>query len=262
MSRIQKELIKLTNKLKLSKKSQEFLENLRVYLFSSGKNTDEIENIIDELENHLLEAEEDGKPIEKIIGNSPKEYMNDISNEMKIDNREWVKYIFIIVFGSFTFKIYSDLLAGNLSFSILEIVGHIIIGVVFFITVFSAFKYLSTTNHSLKIQALVFGGTAMLPLILFFGLIYLNRIIDTPLIEFGNIGSLIVGVIAALFIIGTSIWAKTWMLIIVFGLLILPDFLLNLTSLQYETQLFLSTMLTFGGIAIYLLIVTKLEKNK
>lgn len=250
------------SELKLSKRSQEFLENLRVYLFSSGKNSEEIEDIIDELASHLLEAEEDGKSIEKIIGNSPKEYMEKISNEMDIDSQVWIKYIMLIIFGSFTFEIFSDLLAGNLSYSVLEISGHIIISVIFIATILPAFKYLSTVNRPLKKQILIFGGLGFLPIVLFLGLIYLNRIISTPMINFGDTGSLIVGIIATIFILAASFWAKSWTLIIVIGLLILPDFFLALTSLQYETQLILSTIITFGGVAIYLLIIAKLEKNE
>lgn len=36
----------------LSAKSKKFLEDLRVYLFSSGKNEDETEEVIEELEVH------------------------------------------------------------------------------------------------------------------------------------------------------------------------------------------------------------------
>ena|SRR5690625_3616153 len=95
---------RLKNEYKLSEDSKEFLENLRVYLFSSGKNSEEIEEIeeiVEELQVHLSEAEKSGKPMEKIIGNSPKEYMEMISDEMVIDYRSWIKYIFLIIFGSF-----------------------------------------------------------------------------------------------------------------------------------------------------------------
>nr|AGS50312.1 hypothetical protein [uncultured bacterium Ele45G2]AIF26562.1 hypothetical protein [uncultured bacterium fosmid pJB45G2] len=262
MQSLQKEMRWLKNELQLSKKSQDFLENLRLYLFSSGKNPDEVEDIVGELEIHLSEAEKNGKSIEKIIGKSPKEYMKMVSNEMIIDYRTWFKYICIIVFGSFSFTVFPDLLAGNLSYSVLEIFGHIVIGAIFIASVFTGFKYISTVNQSIKKQGMVLVGIALLPIALFVGLIYLNRAIDTPVIHLGNTGSLIIGLITALFIIGVSIWAKTWTLIIIIALLTLPDYLLNLASLQYETKLIVSTIITFGGIAFYLLILSKLEKSK
>lgn len=252
----------LNNELQLSKESQNFLENLSGYLFSSGKNQEEINDIVNELEVHLLEAEKKGKPIEKVVGNSPKEYMKMISDEMVIDYRTWIKYICVIVFGSFSFSIFVDLWEGNLSYSVLDIIGYIVISGIFIASVFTGFKFIFTTNRSLKIQGLALAGIAVLPIVLFVGLIYLNRVIDTPIIHFGNKGSLAVGVIAALIIIGVSIWAKSWILIILMAFLILPDYLLKLTSLQQETQSILSVILTYGGIAISFWIWNKLEKNK
>lgn len=251
----------MKNELQLSKKSQDFLENLSVYLFSSGKRTDEIEDIVSELEVHLFEAEKEGKPIEKIIGKSPKEYMKMVSDEMEIDYRTWFKYICFIIFGSFSFSIFIDLWEGNLSYSILEIIGHIVIGAIFITSVFTGFKFISTTNRSLKIQGLILGCIVILPMALFFGLIYLNRAIDTPVIHFGNKGSLVIGMIAAIILIGVSIWAKSWTLIVIMAFLVLPDYLLNLTSMQEETQLILGIIITYGGIGSYLWILSRLEKS-
>lgn len=252
---------RLKNELRLSKRSQDFLKNLRVYLFSSGKHENEIEEIVNELEVHLLEAEKNGKSIEKIIGNSPKEYMEMISSEMTIDYPTWIKYIFIIILGSFAFTVFNDLLQGNLTYSILEIFGHIAIAAIFIIAVFTGFKKMSS-DQSFKIQAILLAGIAFLPMALFVGLIFLDRMIDTPVIQFGDMGSLIIGVITALFVIGVSIWAKSWVLIIILALLTLPDYLLTFTPLQYETQLILGMIVTFGGIGLYLWIVFKLENSK
>lgn len=247
--------------VKLSRKSKDFLEDLRLYLFSSGRKSDEIEEIVDELANHLSEAEDNGKSVEKVVGKSPKEYMESISNEMVVDYRTWIKYICLIILGSFSLSILPDLLEGNLSYSVLEIVGHILIGAIFIFLVFTGFKYISTTSKSLKWQGLILLAIAILPIALFVGLIYLDRIVGTPTVHFGNVGSLIIGVITVFFLIGMSIWAKTWILIMILALLTLPDYFLTLTPLKYETQLIISSLLTFGGIAIYLWISYKLAKR-
>ncbi|MFD2208202.1 HAAS domain-containing protein [Virgibacillus halophilus] len=252
----------MNNGWQLSHESKTFLENLRVYLFSNGKNPKEIEEITEELEIHLLEAEKDGKSIEKIIGKSPKEYMEMLSNEMVIDYRTWMKYICLIIFGSFSFTIFPDLLNGNLSYSILEIFGHILIGIIFIAAVLTGFKLTATTPQSVKKQTITLTLVMLLPIALFIGLIYLNRVIDTPVIQFGAAGSIIIGVITALLIIGMSFWAKTWTLLIIISLLTLPDYFLQLTHLQQGQQLLISTLITFGGVVIYLWLSAKLEKNK
>ena len=249
------------NEVKLSNKSKSFLENLRLYLFSSGKNSEEIEEIVGELKVHLSEAEKNGKSIEKIIGKSPKEYMEMVSKEMVIDYPTWIKYILLIIFGSFSLTIFPDVLKGELSYSVLEIVGHLVIGLIFITSIFIGFKYIATTKKSFKFQLVILFTINLLPIALFISLIYLNKSFDTPIIHFSHTGNLIIGVVTALFIIGMSLWAKTWILIIVVVLLTLPDYLLSFTTLNDGAQLMISPWITFGGFALYLWVTTKLNKK-
>lgn len=257
-----KEMKRLKNEVKLSEQSTTFIENLRIYLFSNGKNSEEIVEIIEELEDHLSEAEKRGKPIEKIIGKSPKEYMEMISNEMVIDYRTWFKYVLLIIIGTFSIIIMSDLSEGALSYSVLEIVGDIVITAIFIFSVLKGFKYISTMKQSLWKQMAILIPIVMLPVFLFLGLIFLNKAVDTPMIHFSNTASMIIGIMTLLFIIGMSLWAKTWILIIVVAFITLPNYLLTQTSLQYETQLILEPIIMCGGIGIYLWISTIFEKKK
>ena len=72
----------------LSKKSERFLVELRMYLISKGKVDEDMNSVIEELEDHLLQAEADGKSIETIVGNSPKAYMKSIGESMPLDLRQ------------------------------------------------------------------------------------------------------------------------------------------------------------------------------
>ena len=144
----------------------------------------------------------------------------------------------------------------------LEIVGYIIIPAIFIAAVSKGIKYISTINRFNVKQGVLIVGIALLPLVLFLGLTFLDRVIWTPTVHFDNIGTLIIGGITLLIVIGISIWAKTWILIIVTTLLILPDYFLNLTPLKHKAQLILSMIISFGGIAVYLWILSKLEKSK
>ncbi|WP_339216466.1 hypothetical protein [Ornithinibacillus sp. FSL M8-0202] len=235
----------------LSSKSKTFIEDLRVYLFSSGKKSKEIEAIIEELETHLIEAEKRGKPIEKIVGNSPKEYMQMIADEMKIDLRSWLKYIFIIIVGSLSFTIFKDALAGSLSYSILEIIGHIVIAGIFIVTLFLAFRYIASHYLSNLNQFLLLLIVTLVPIGLYVGLIFLNRSVETPVMEFGQTGTMIITGIMVLFIICLSIWAKTAILIAIVALLVLPDYLLSKTALDAEMQLIVSNIILIVGIGFY-----------
>lgn len=245
----------------LSAKSKKFLEDLRVYLFSSGKNEDETEEVIEELEVHLTEAEENGKPIEKIIGQTPKAYMEQLSNEMAIDYAAWFKYIPIIILGAFSFTIVGDLIQGELSYSLLSIFGHLFITFLFLVLVFWSFKYISVNSLSNSKQALIFFVLGLLPISMFVGLIYLDRAIETPIIHFGIVGTIMTAIITFVFVVGVSIWAKTWVLVILLTLLNLPEYLLGQTTIEETTQLIAGTAISYGGIAIYLLITMKRNKD-
>jgi len=252
----------MTEQREVSKQSKEFLENLRLYLFSSGKKSRDIEEIVEELEVHLYEAEQKGKPIEKIIGKSPKEYMEMVSDEMSLDYPSWIKYILLIVIGSFSFKILPDVLNGNLAYTVLEISGHIIIAAIFIASILIGFKHTSKTNPSVKKQIFILVPVMIIPMFLFLGLIYLNEAVDTPIIYFGNIASIIIGLLTVLFLIGFSIWAETWLFLFVLSLIIVPEHGLRLTTLAYETQLIISALIPVPGMAIYLWLSYRLKRNE
>ncbi|MDS9470729.1 HAAS domain-containing protein [Sporosarcina pasteurii] len=198
----------MNSKLELSNKSRNFLDNLRVYLFSSRKNLGEIEEVMNELEAHLFEAEQNGESIEKVIGKSPKEYMERLSNEMATDNKSWFKYIVLIISGLFSFTIFPDIINLNQSYSVMEIVGHIVFGFTFFFLAFVGLKYTSTMNQSMVKQAMVLLGIVLLLTALFFGLFSLNKVIDSPVIHLGTLGSIVIAVFIVLFFIGVYFWAK------------------------------------------------------
>ncbi len=72
----------------LSTESTRFLEDLKVYLLASGKNEQATNEIVLELEDHLIEAEADGKSVRSITGDSPAAYIQSISHEMAFDSNK------------------------------------------------------------------------------------------------------------------------------------------------------------------------------
>lgn len=249
------------NKKSLSQESKQFLENLRVYLFSSGKNWTETEEVIEELETHLIEAEENGKSTERIIGKSPKEYMESLSDEMTIDYRMWTKYIVLIMFGMLSIDILPDVLEGGLSYSLLMLLGNIAIGVIFLTSVLIIFKYIATHGTSTKMQLGIFFLISIVNIGMFVGLIYLDKAVTSPVIQFGTVASTIIGIVSVIFLIGMSIWSKTWILVVLVALLTLPDYILDFTSIAYENQLIISSLILFAGMAVYMWIVLKKENS-
>lgn len=244
----------------LSKKSHKFLEDLHAYLFANGKKFEEIKDITNELEMHLLEAEKNGKPIEKIVGNSPAEYMEMISEEMDMDVSGWFKYILLIIVGSFTFRVFSHVLKGELAYSVFEIVGHVANSILFIVLVFASMKFVAKRQISDTKAIIMLTPVMSIPVAVFVAILYFNDRIDSPMIHFGETGTWLVVTLSAILIIGMTLWAKTSILIVVLLLLVLPEYLLSFTSLQLEMQLLISLLITYGGIALYLWLVFRKEK--
>lgn len=247
-------------KWKISKESKEFIENLRVYLFSTGKNHDEIAEITEELEVHLAEAEKKGKPIEKIIGSSPKEYMEMLSKEMPTDYKTWIKYGLLFIFISLSFSFFPEMLKGSSSFSLFKILGDVAITTCFLGMLSVGFKYISISNK--KVQIIVLTLIPVLLLGMSLGLIYLDRTTESPMIHIGIMGSISIGIITVIFLVVLSVWLKSWVLILVMALLILPEYFLSFTPLSTEMQSMLGWFIFIAGVVVYLWILNRKEETE
>lgn len=246
----------------LSDQSRKFIDDLRLYLFSSGKNDHEINEIAEELEMHLIEAEMHGKSIEKIVGSSPKEYMINISNEMKTDYRQWAKYVPLIVISAMSFLILGDLLQGTLSYSILEIMGTVLFSLMFMGGVFIAFRYVASNQVSRLKEFLIMLLPIMISMIFFVVLIVVDSIYKTPVIDFNWFGSIVIGLIALSFVVLFSIWAKTAVMLVILIALHLPAFILSFTSFGEVPQLIIGMVITYILIGLYLFWELKKLKGK
>lgn len=237
---------------KLSKKSQLFLENLNVYLFSSGKDEGQINSIVDELEDHLMEAEAKGKTVDHIVGQSPKVYMKSLSQEMTTDFKTIYKYLFMIILGVLSYTVLIDAIQGPISYSLFELIGVILISLIMVLAISVVLKYIAANNVSKMKEFGLYYFMSWLSVALFVALIYVNDLMNTPILHFGEMGTVITVIITLLFLIGFSLWSKTWLLVIVLALLVIPDFLFKFIEIHTNIQFLLTSIIPFGGIAIYL----------
>ncbi|PQD97136.1 hypothetical protein CYL18_04485 [Pradoshia eiseniae] len=247
---------------KLSAKSTRFVEDLRVYLFSSGKKNEEIDDIIRELEDHLYEAESKGKSIEKIIGSSPKDYMLSLSDEMKTDYKGWAKYIPLLIVGPMSYLVFKDLLSGTLSYGILTIIGSIIFSILFFAGVMAALRYTASRQVSRKKEFFIFLLPAVLCMLFISGILLIDLLYPSPIIHFGVLGSSLIGILFLITIIIFSIWTKTAILPVTLLALYLPELALSKTSMSEMVQMVISMVITYMIIGTYLLIILRREKVK
>ncbi|QHS24210.1 hypothetical protein GWK91_15470 [Virgibacillus sp. MSP4-1] len=246
--------------MELSKRSQDFLDNLRLYLFSSGRNEHEIAEIISELDDHLREAEKDGKDVEHLIGQSPKEYMEQIAGEMPVDYKGWLKYIPILLLGVYAYLLLGNAVRGGVEYSLLKVIGDFTILIIVIVLFTGSFKYLASHKLSGTKEKILYFLLGCIPIGLFIGLNFLDKSVNTPVIVFNQLGNIMTISLCIVIFAGISIWSKTWVSIIVPALLYLPEVLLKLTPLNTELQLILSTVIMLGGLFLYFYLVNKFEK--
>ncbi|MCP3033318.1 hypothetical protein LF817_18490 [Halobacillus sp. A1] len=246
----------------LSKESQDFLENLRLYLVSSGKNESESEEIISELEDHLYEAEKSGKNVEDIVGRSPKDYMEQVAGEMTFDRKGIMKYGGIIIVLAFSYLLLGDVVRGGIELSLLEALGYPLIFISFTLLTAGLFRHLASSKKNKTKEWTLIGIVGMTPILLFLGLIYLNKVIGTPSVTFSFAANVITVIATITVFVITALWIKSLVTIMIPALLYLPEVLLGFTNYGEETQLLASTIIMFGGLFIYLLLMGRKDVNK
>jgi DNA-binding ferritin-like protein (Dps family) len=138
--------------VKLSKEAEAFIENLHLYLLTSGKKEKEIKEIVEELSDHLREAEANGKNISEVTGDSPKEYMESLAKEMQTDIKEWSKLLPHVFISIIAYMLISKIILGENQLSLLVGMGSIFICMIMIGLYVVIFRYISSRSISNKIS--------------------------------------------------------------------------------------------------------------
>ncbi|MFC3419230.1 hypothetical protein ACFOLA_07020 [Salinicoccus hispanicus] len=181
----------------LSKKSEKFLLSLRIELMARGKSDTEVEELEEELRDHLTEAEARGKSVDSVTGGSVKSYIRSISEELSLEpgiKKKGVQLIFYI-FGLFTIP---SLLSGQFELSTSLIIYYLL--VILFMGYGSLYvmkemivkygdsrrTYVYTVSYGVLIFAGMVGGQFIIRsypgLVFYEGTPYLNFIIGLSLL--------------------------------------------------------------------------------
>lgn len=247
--------------MNLSNESREFLDNLRLYLISSGKNERETVEIIQELEDHLLEAERNGKNVRDITGQTPKTYMKQIEAELSFDLKAITTYFFVIVFGMFAFILLRDALEGDLSYSVFVLVGFVLIVLCSIFFLFVLFRYMAKNPISKWKEWMLLALVSLLPTLLFLIILFLDHHFKTPTIHFGTGGRILVIICSILVLLGISIWSRTWIVMVVAMAFIIPELLLRMTNFEESMKVMLSSFFTIVVVGVYLFLFNLREKK-
>ncbi|MCM3034947.1 hypothetical protein M3579_02990 [Bacillus pumilus] len=125
----------------VSKETRHVLLELKLYLISKGKNQDEIDELMDELTTHAVEAEKDGKTGEALFGGDPRGYADELAKEMSRNHKDWVPFVSAFLIGSLFYMILSDAISQSLSYSWYALIGYplvLVANVIMIIVMFRA----------------------------------------------------------------------------------------------------------------------------
>ncbi|RDY70464.1 hypothetical protein DXT76_12830 [Halobacillus trueperi] len=243
----------------LTKKSEKFLESLHLYLISSGKKEAEAYEIVEELRDHLTEAEKEGKDVNDIIGQSPKEYMEQVSKEMPFDFRTLISAFTVFLFGTLSYLLLGDIINGGAQLSLIQIIGYPVLMIVYLLSLTALLRYTALHQFDKRKEYVMIGIFGFLKISLFISVITLDQAIDSPIIVLSPLGNVIAALLTISFFIGASLWAKTWVMIIIALILVTPEILVQILQLNEEASLITKSILIFGALFVYFWTINRRE---
>ena len=234
----------------LSTESTRFLEDLKVYLLASGKNEQATNEIVLELEDHLIEAEADGKSVRAITGDSPAAYIQSISHEMAFDSKQAFWTIMQVYLGASSFLYLQNLLNGTTTYSILLVAGFLLISAVYLTTLSLLFRQ-DALRDTARPRLLRYGIHGSVHLLLIVGLLIVNGLINSPKITLSPSVGWLIGALLIAWILITAWKTKTWILPIAVFVFFVPQLLLLFVfNLSEITAVLVSYVLTSITIAV------------
>ncbi|SDC44798.1 Uncharacterized membrane protein [Terribacillus halophilus] len=221
----------------LSKESQAFLDNLRIYLFASNKKEDEVIELMEELEDHLYEAEQNGKSVEHIIGKSPKAYMKEIEAEVETDGRFWLMFVPLILLNAFAYLIMNKAIEGDRNYSLLALIGNPLVFIVSILLLFGMYRFTAANKLSKKVTITLYILMGLAPTGMFVGILLADLFIETPVLTISPALNIAVIITACFIFIAAALYWKTWISVIVPAVLYIPQVILRYIDIEEESKL-------------------------
>lgn len=244
----------------LSKDSQEFIANLKLYLMTSGKKDSEIKEIAEELRGHLEDAESRGKNLETVTGGSPEAYMKNISSEMTTDFYGLVKLMPMFILLLFAYFITGSAIRGDLNFSLLKLIAFPLITLASISAYVYTARRMAAKQWSKKKEFTIFFSIQLIIMGLLSTVLFIDIFFLEPFYTPSRQVMWIIAAVGVLIFIISAIWSKTWITVIIPLFLFGPDFVMSFMNVKEVTGLYVNmgTFITgFVLLMVYLLIQNK-----
>jgi len=245
----------------LSAKSEQFIDNLKMYLMMSGKNEREITELIEELTDHLMEVEKSGRSIHDIIDQTPEQYMASLKQEMTTDYKRIVKLLPVYFLGIIAYFLIGPAVRGEFQLNIIQVIGLPILAVLGLGVYVYFLQNAGRKQYSKK--KFFLGGVlaSMIVTTLAILIMLVSTIFVDPFFVGGTTADLVVVFICSSIFIATAIWSKSWVSIWIPVFLIIPDVCTRFTNWSIESILIIS-MTSFVFMFVVLILTILITDKK
>lgn len=245
----------------LSEEAERFLREFRIEMMAHGKQDEAIDDMEAELEDHLIQAEQDGKSIYSITGGSPKEYIKNISGEMpRVNNMQRYITLFIVYLaGILTIP---TLIAGTFEWTLSNLLYYAAIVVLGPILLYTIYKYVIVNYASFKTEKIspkgyvIIGVFSVLKMAFLIGGLLFVR--NYPLIIFfepsSSVNITIGFILLAVLVIGSFIM-KQWFFTVLAIALAAPEIIAHIFAdggPQSESYIIISSVALFVAAVLIL----------
>lgn len=203
--------------MKISKEGEKFLIDTKVYLITKGIKEEDVDAFLEEAELHLIEGEKKGKTVSDIFGDSPKEYAEELANEMEKDKSRSIKSILAMIIGIGGYWLLTNVLfkSPNHEFTLtnVQLIGYPIILIITIIGTIVGFRM-----SSFKSKLVEFGiiyVIVMIPILLLVLLMFINKWYGAPILQLSTIQTYILATIIFLLLLIGEVYVLGWMGVLV-----------------------------------------------
>jgi uncharacterized membrane-anchored protein len=193
--------------MQVSKEGEKFLIDTKVYLITKGIKEEDVDAFLEDAELHLIEGEKKGKTVKDIFGDSPKEYAEELANEMEKDKGGSIKTILGMIIGIGGYWLLTNILfeSPNHEFTLtnVQLIGYPIVLMITIVAIIFAFK-MSSFKSKIKEFSIIYVA-ALLPILLLVLLMFMNKWYGTPVLQLTTMQSYILaGIVLLVLLIGEA----------------------------------------------------------
>ncbi|OSY10609.1 DUF1129 domain-containing protein [Bacillus mycoides] len=250
--------------MQVSKEGEKFLIDTKVYLITKGIKEEDVDAFLEDAELHLIEGEKKGKTVSDIFGDSPKEYAEELANEMEKDKGGSIKTILGMIIGIGGYWLLTNILFESpnheLTLTNVQLIGYPIVLMITIVAIIFAFK-MSSFKSKIKEFSIIYVA-ALLPILLLVLLMFMNKWYGTPVLQLTTIQSYILaGIVLLVLLIGEA-FILGWIGILAVIVPLLIMFVFKELGKQNPYWGILEPLLLYGSLYVLMRWSLKNEEKK